>query len=65
MQAELAGLDPNALPPEMKELLNAPQSTPGLPGLGTPKLPGLGGLGGLPGLGGNPFKGFPGMGKKK
>ncbi len=65
MQAELASLDPNALPEDMKQLLNAPQSSPGLPGLGTPKLPGLGGLGGLPGLGGNPFKGFPGMGKKK
>jgi signal recognition particle subunit SRP54 len=65
MQAELANLDPNALPDDMKELLNAPQSSPGLPGLGTPKLPGLGGLGDLPGLGGNPFKGFPGMGKKK
>jgi signal recognition particle subunit SRP54 len=35
---------------------------PSLPGLGGAKLPGLGGM---PGLGGNPFKGFPGLGKKK
>jgi signal recognition particle subunit SRP54 len=55
MQAELAGLDPNALPDDMKELLNAPQPKPMLPGLGAQ----------LPGLGGSPFKGFPGFGKKK
>ena len=55
MQAELAGLDPNALPPDMQELLNAPQAKPMLPGLGAQ----------LPGLGGSPFKGFPGFGKKK
>ena len=54
MQAELAGLDPNALPPDMQELLNAPQPKPMFPGLG-----------GLPGLGGSPFKGFPGLSKKK
>jgi signal recognition particle subunit SRP54 len=62
MQKELAALDPNALPPDMKELLNAPPSMPALPGLGGAKLPGLGGL---PGLGSNPFKNFPGFGKKK
>jgi signal recognition particle subunit SRP54 len=62
MQKELAGLDPNALPADMQELLNAPPSMPALPGLGGAKLPGLGGL---PSLGGNPFKGFPGFGKKK
>ena len=41
-----------------------PQLPKGLPGLGS-GLPGLGGMGGLPGLGNNPFKGFPGFGKKK
>jgi signal recognition particle subunit SRP54 len=73
MQKELEGMDPNALPPDLKDLMN--QQGGGLPppgqmpdlskllGPGGPKLPGLGG--GLPGLGGNPFKGFPGFGKKK
>jgi signal recognition particle subunit SRP54 len=77
MQAELAAMDPNALPPDLKDLVQggglgggaAPQGgvMPDLSkllGPGGPKLPGLGG-GGLPGLGGNPFKGFPGLGKKK
>ena len=77
MQAELAKLDPNAVPPEFKDLVAAGGSTPAaappaLPGLGA-KLPGLGGLpgisglpglgGGLPGLGGSPVRGFPGRKK--
>ena len=65
MQAELAGLDPDALPPELKDMMKGGSlpSMPGLPGLGAGKLPGLGNL---PGLGGNsPFKGLPGFGKKK
>jgi signal recognition particle subunit SRP54 len=66
MQAELAKLDPNAIPAELRKMLppaSAPSPMPVLPGLGG-KLPGLGA--GLPGLGGAPFKGFPGMpGKKK
>jgi len=69
MQAELAKLDPNAIPPELRDMLPAGTGAPlpmprGLPGLGGGKLPGLGA--GLPGLGGAPFKGFPGFpGKKK
>jgi signal recognition particle subunit SRP54 len=57
MQAELANMDPNALPPELQDM--AKGGPGGLPGL--PKgLPGLGG--GLPGLGG----GLPRLpGKKK
>jgi signal recognition particle subunit SRP54 len=67
MQAELAKLDPNAVPPELRDMLPAggtPPATPAsLPGLGR-KLPGFGA--GLPGLGGAPFAGFPGFpGKKK
>ncbi len=65
MQAELAGLDPNALPEDLKEMMKGGSlpSMPGLPGLGGAKLPGLGNL---PGLGGgSPFKGLPGFGKKK
>jgi signal recognition particle subunit SRP54 len=71
MQAELAKLDPNAIPPELKDLMPASEITPtappaALPGLGA-KLPGLGGLpglgAGLPGLGGSPFRGFPGRKK--
>ena len=64
MQAELAGMDPNSLPPELRDMMDSGgiQAPPSLPGLGVTKLPGLGSL---PGLGGNPFKGFPGLGKKK
>jgi signal recognition particle subunit SRP54 len=65
MQAELAGLDPNALPEDLKDMMKGGSlpSMPGLPGLGAGKLPGLGNL---PGLGGSsPFKGLPGFGKKK
>ena len=43
-------------PPAMP---NLDQLMKGMPG----GLPGLGG--GLPGLGSNPFKGLPGLGKKK
>ncbi len=54
MQSELAGLDPSALPADLKEILAGagamPKSpSPGLPGLGGMKLPGLGGMK-LPGL---------------
>ena len=54
MQSELAGLDPKALPPDLREIIEqagaAPKPpSPGLPGLGGMKLPGLGGMK-LPGL---------------
>lgn len=73
MQAELANLDPNALPPELRDMAKAApgQGGAGLPPLpagGLPRLPGLGmpGLGGsLPGLGGGGFKGLPGLPGKK
>jgi signal recognition particle subunit SRP54 len=65
MQAELAKMNPDALPEDLKDMMKGgalPQMPPGLPGLGG-KLPGLGSL---PGLGGAPFRGFPGVpGKKK
>lgn len=70
MQAEIAKMDPNALPPELKDMMpgGAVPQMPKLPGLGG--LPGLAGgklpnFGGLPGLGGSPFRGLPGPGKKK
>ncbi len=72
LQAELAGMDPNSLPPELRDLakglnesgdkLTAPGGMPGMPGSGLPGLgnmPGLPGMGGLPGLGG---PGLPGLG---
>jgi signal recognition particle subunit SRP54 len=74
MQAELARLDPGALPPELREIakdlsegaakppaVDVSQGLKGLPGLGggRPVLPVL------PGLGGAPFRGFPGAGAKK
>jgi signal recognition particle subunit SRP54 len=68
MQAELAGIDPNAIPAELKDMMQGgalpemPKLPAGLPGLGGARLPGLGGL---PGLGSSPFKGLPGLGKKK
>ena len=66
MQGELAGLDPNALPPELKDMAGQlPPAPKGLPGLGG-SLPGLGAPRGLPGLGGSGgFKGLPGFAKKK
>jgi len=70
MQAELANLDPNALPPELRDMAKG-AGAPGiasLPAGGLPRLPGLGmpGLGGsLPGLGGGGFKGLPGLPGKK
>ncbi len=79
MQAELAGLDPNALSPDLRALMDNAGASPtaskgsalpaGLPvGFGS-GLPGLGGLQrGLPGLGGLRLPGFPGKGppgKKK
>jgi signal recognition particle subunit SRP54 len=72
LQAELANLDPSALPDDMKDMVKGGALPPvpkppllpglggGLPGLGG-GLPGLGG--GLRGLGGNPFRGFPGKRK--
>ncbi len=71
MQAELAGMDPESLPPELRDMAKAmqqgdapaPKGLPGgggLPGLGG-GLPGLGG--GLPGLGGMPP--LPGRGRRK
>jgi signal recognition particle subunit SRP54 len=65
MQAELAGLNPDALPEDLKDLMkggSVPSLPQGLPGLSGGKLPGLGAL---PGLGGGGFKGLPGLGKKK
>jgi signal recognition particle subunit SRP54 len=66
MQAELAAMNPDALPEDLKDMMKGgamPQMPAGLPGLGGGKLPGLGSL---PGLGGAPFGGFPGLpGKKK
>jgi signal recognition particle subunit SRP54 len=57
MQAELTKMDPNAIPPELKDMMQ---------GGSLPQIPaGLPSLGGLPGLGGTPFRGFPGSGKKK
>jgi signal recognition particle subunit SRP54 len=63
MQAELAGMDPTALPPELRPPgASAPKTLPGLGGGG---LPGLGAPR-LPGLGDSPFRGFPlGPGKKR
>jgi signal recognition particle subunit SRP54 len=76
MQKELEGMNPDALPSELRERVlgggrsSAPAQMPQVPDLdqlmkNLPKgLPGLGG--GLPGLGGgSPFKGLPGLGKKK
>jgi signal recognition particle subunit SRP54 len=58
MQAELAGLDPSALPPELRPPGgNAPKTLPGLGG-GGGGLPGLG-MPRLPGLGSTPFRGPP------
>ena len=55
MQSELGNMDPNSLPPELKDLAEGKMPA-GIPGMGG-GLPGLGG--GLPGLGG---KGLPGLG---
>jgi signal recognition particle subunit SRP54 len=58
LQAELAGMDPNALPPELRPPQGGPART--LPGLGSGGGGGLPGLGPrLPGLGSNPFRGSP------
>jgi signal recognition particle subunit SRP54 len=78
MQKELEGMDPNALPPELRDMMNnqgggalpAPGNMPDLSQLMKGMPGGLGGgLGGsmpkLPGLGGSLLKGLPGLGKKK
>ena len=63
MQAELGGMDPAGLPPELQDMAK------GGPGGAVHKgLPGLGGGGnfpGLPGLGGGMPKGLPGLGGKE
>jgi signal recognition particle subunit SRP54 len=56
MQAELAGLDPSALPPDLREVIESAGASPRLP---APGLPGLGGMK-LPGLGGMKLPGLPG-----
>ena len=62
MQAELSGLDPAAMPGDLRQLIDRAERE----GSGAAKIPGLGrglpGLGGgmLPGLGGMPFRGSPG-----
>ncbi len=61
MQAELGGIDPKALPPELRQLAGGGGNLPKLHPGGS--LPGLGGRGGLPGLGGIKLPGLPG--KKK
>jgi signal recognition particle subunit SRP54 len=74
MQAELAGMDPAKLPPELRAMMEQQNSGKGAPQMPSMPdfsklpggLPGLGGRGGLPGLGGGLLKGFPGLpGKKK
>jgi signal recognition particle subunit SRP54 len=70
LQSELAGIDPSALPSEIKDMMKqmGDGAVPTMPDLskGLPGLPGLGGgaAKGLPGLGGQPFRGFPGTKKK-
>ncbi len=61
MQAELARMNPDALPDEVKDMMKSVTPPPALPGLGG-RLPGIGGL---PGLGGAPFRGNPGFPGKK
>ncbi len=68
MQAELAGIDPSLLPPELRDMAEQLQQGQPSDGRQTPQptlpggLPGLGGLGGgLPGPGG-PGGGLPGLG---
>jgi hypothetical protein len=70
LQSELAGIDPSALPSELKDMMKqmGNGAVPTMPDLskGLPGLPGLGAgpAKGLPGLGGQPFRGFPGTKKK-
>ena len=70
IQSELAGMDPNALPSEIKDMMKqmgdgAAPATPDLTkGLRTARTGGRPGQS-LPGLGGQPFRGFPGPGMKK
>ncbi len=79
MQAELAGMDPASLPPELRDMAKglpsggAPDTPTKMPsaqsGVQQGGLPGLGsgfkGISGLPGLGGGMPKGLPGLGGKK
>jgi signal recognition particle subunit SRP54 len=64
LQGELAKLNPEAVPADLQDMMKDASlpRMPALPGLGG-KLPGLGGA--LPGLGGPPFRGLPGLGRKK
>jgi signal recognition particle subunit SRP54 len=75
MQAELAGMDPNALPAELRDLVESQKGGGALPAASSmPDIAqlmkgmpggGLGNMPKLPGLGGGLFKGLPGLGKKK
>jgi signal recognition particle subunit SRP54 len=67
MQSELAALDPKALPPELRQLVEKGKSegAPAQPPKGLPLPPGLSkGLAGLPGLGGTRGPMLPGLGGK-
>ncbi len=64
LQAELAGMDPASLPPELRDMAKAMQDGKGGAAGDVPALPpgglgGMGGMGGLPGLGSG---GLPGLG---
>ncbi|MDP9136873.1 MAG: signal recognition particle protein [Pseudomonadota bacterium] len=61
MQAELSRLDPNAMPGDLRNLIDRAERDSGGPPMSAIArgLPGLGG-GMLPGLGGQPFRGSPG-----
>ena len=63
MQAELAALDPNAIPPELKDMMAGRRAARNaeMPAAAGPwRRQASRASAGLPGLGGAPFKGFPG-----